>query len=76
MKKKTIKFYFFNSIVNLKNPSTNSLFCFSKRAFYQNSLTRKYMFFSRLFSKKKKVSNFFKIQRYNILLKNKIKMNQ
>jgi hypothetical protein len=34
MRKKTTKYYFFNSIV--KNPAMNYLFCFSKRAFKQN----------------------------------------
>jgi hypothetical protein len=68
MKKKTIKFYFYNSA--LKNPATSSLFCFSKRGFNYN---RRFKSILSQLLKKKMSKN---AACYETLRWNKITLNQ
>ncbi len=74
MKKKTIKFYFFNPTQNKKNPATNGAFCFSKRALRQNNLVNNYKFNVRGPSKKKN-ERLREIKFYKSLIKGKIKIH-
>ena len=66
MRKKTIKYYFFNK--NLKNPSINYLFGFSKRAFKQNKQLLKYKLKNKYTRNKKKIE----LIRYTNMYKNSI----
>lgn len=75
MRKKTIKFYFFNNVI--KNPATNYLFCFSKRAIKQSKQLPKFRSkLGNIQSKRRKAELIYYITKYKNMVRYKINLNQ
>jgi hypothetical protein len=75
MRKKTIKFYFFNNAI--KNPATNYLFCFSKRAIKQNKQLSKFRSkLSNIQSKRRRAELIDYVTKYKNMVRYKINLNQ